>query len=333
MSKKILLLGGTGAMGGYLVNLIDKQDLVYVTSRSTRKDYDNVHYIQGNARDLSFLIDVLREKWDAIVDFMNWGHDEFLEAHKILLTSTNHYIFLSSCRVFANYPNITESTPRLLDVSEDMDFLKTQRYAVRKAREENMLTNSGYNNYTIVRPYITFSNNRLQLGIYEKEQWLSRALQRKPVYITKGILDNYTTLTYGVDVAKCLALLINRQPLSAAVNISTCQSVKWREVLDLYQKAMKDIVDIELIVEERDNIQSIEDLYEGGYNTKYDRLWNRTFDNKLAAELFGVGCVFEDSLVALDNCIRECLEHPELVSSDDEFNNIMDVYEKENSNA
>lgn len=312
--------------GGYLVNLIDKQDYVYVTSRSVRWDYGNVHYIQGNARDLQFLIEVLREKWDAVVDFMNWGHDEFLEAHKILLTSTEHYIFLSSCRVFANYPDITENTPRLLDVSEDKDFLKTQRYAVRKAREENMLTSSGYNNFTIVRPYITFAKNRLQLGIYEKEQWLSRALQNKTVYITKGVLDNYTTLTYGVDVAECMARLVNIKPLAASINISTNKSIKWREVLEIYKKVMKEVLNIELRVEEREDIQSIEDLYEGGYNTKYDRLWNRTFDNKYVVELFGKDCTFSDPLVALEKCARECLEHPERVPSDEEFNRTMDLY-------
>ena len=56
-----------------------------------------------------------------------------------------------------------------------------------KALQENLLRASGYKNWTIVRPYITFSDIRLQLGVYEKEQWLYRALQGRAIVSRKTL--------------------------------------------------------------------------------------------------------------------------------------------------
>lgn len=53
---KILLLGGTGAMGIPLTNILsaDGTNIVYVTTRSPKKSRDNVIYFQGNARGGNF---------------------------------------------------------------------------------------------------------------------------------------------------------------------------------------------------------------------------------------------------------------------------------------
>ena len=48
---KVLILGGTGAMGVSLVRILSENiaNEVYVTSRSVHKSFGNVYYIQGNA--------------------------------------------------------------------------------------------------------------------------------------------------------------------------------------------------------------------------------------------------------------------------------------------
>ena len=52
---KILLLGGTGAMGSSLVKVLENTpNQVFVTSRSELKSYNNIHYIKGNAHNLVF---------------------------------------------------------------------------------------------------------------------------------------------------------------------------------------------------------------------------------------------------------------------------------------
>ena len=69
---RILAFGGTGAMGVPLVNILANQGHdVYVTSRSRRDSRPNVTYLQGDAQsDFEFVKEILRDKYDAIVDFM-----------------------------------------------------------------------------------------------------------------------------------------------------------------------------------------------------------------------------------------------------------------------
>ena len=49
---------------------------------------------------------------------------------------------------------------------------------------------------------LPYYNNRLQLGIFEKEIWLQRALDGKKIVFSRNIASKYTTLTYGYDVAR-----------------------------------------------------------------------------------------------------------------------------------
>ncbi|MEO2263754.1 hypothetical protein [Dorea sp. YH-dor228] len=56
---------------------------------------------------------------------------------------------------------MTEESPRLLDVCRDADYLKTEEYALKKAKEEDFLKQKG-KNWTIVRPSITYNSERLR---------------------------------------------------------------------------------------------------------------------------------------------------------------------------
>ena len=202
--SNILLLGGTGAMGQHLVHLLkDNGYNVYVTSRNQRTSFDNVTYIQGNARDIEFLNTVLNMRpWNVIVDFMVYNSSEFASRVEKLLSSCGQYIFLSSSRVYANCQSeINESSPRLLDVCVDSQYIKTDEYALAKAREENILFSQNSKNWTIIRPYITYSESRLQLGVSEIGGWLYRALKGRTIVFSDDIAGHLTTLTYGYDVA------------------------------------------------------------------------------------------------------------------------------------
>lgn len=238
MRQKILLLGGTGAMGSHIVQLLTGTDNdVYVTSRRHRESHDNIHFIEGNAHDMAFLGGVLSNaSYDAVVDFMIYDTEEFKGRSKFLLDHCKQYIFISSSRVYSNLDvKITENTPRLLDSYKDEKYLSTDEYALTKARQENILRDSGKENWTIVRPYITFSEYRLQLGVLEKENWLYRALKGRTIVFSKDIADKYTTLTYGHDVARGIISLIGKQEaLGQAFHITVNESHKWQEILGWY---------------------------------------------------------------------------------------------------
>ena len=138
--SKILLLGGTGATGKYLVDeLALKGDEVFVTSRHSHEGREHVEYIVGDAHRLAFVRETIeRVKPDAIVDFMVYSTPEFVDRYKFFLGAVKHYIFLSSYRVFAGNSPLDENSPRLLDVIQDEEYLMTDEYGLSKAREENV---------------------------------------------------------------------------------------------------------------------------------------------------------------------------------------------------
>src|SRR5690606_29311751 len=131
-------------------------------------DKANLRYLVGDGHDAEAISAILTQnRYDAVVDFMDYTTAEFKERYGLLLDNTDQYIFLSSYRVYADSEVLNEKSPRLLDVSSDDDFLATDDYALRKARQEDMLVGSGKSNWTIVRPGITYSKQKFQFGPLE----------------------------------------------------------------------------------------------------------------------------------------------------------------------
>ena len=281
---KVLVLGGTGAIGTHVVRqLADDGHSVVVTSRSDRRGENNISYRQGNARDIDFVKGLLQERWDAIVDFMVYTTEEFEERAELILSSTKQYLFLSSARVFANSETpITEKSNRLLDVSDDAEFLSTNEYSLDKARQENILQNSG-TNWTIIRPYITYDAYRLQLGVLEKEDWLYRAMKGRSIVVSKEVLSHLTTLTYGNDVAEGIVALVGKEgAFSKSFNITTNRCVLWRDVLEKYTAVMGRVLGRPIKVVETDCDLGIR--YGSKYQLIYDRFYDRRFDNASIVE-------------------------------------------------
>ena len=307
----ILILGGTGAMGVHLVKILDEQNNfnIYVTTRGDHSDTGNVRYIKGNAHDMGFITSLLgRVKWDAIVDFMVYSTDEFSERATTLLNATDQYIFLSSSRVYAdNKGRITENSPRLLDVSNDLAFLRSDDYPLTKARQEDILTSSGKHNWTIIRPYITFSEQRLQLGVYEKEYWLYRALKNKTIVFAKDIVEKYTTLTYGYDVANGISKLIgNEKAYGEAFHITGEKALKWKDILEIYRNILvENGYDAKIYLSDSPDVVSIS--IGSNWPVTYDRLYNRIFDNKKFLDAVGENFVFHDPEQYLGQCLKEFL--------------------------
>src|SRR5690554_1084999 len=120
---RILIFGGTGAMGNHLVDLFrDTDNEIVITTRVKRKSSNNIKYITGNAKDDEFLNIILQERWDVIIDFMVYTTNGLKKRVDKLLDSTSQYVFLSSARVYADSNDaIKETSPRLLDISTDKE--------------------------------------------------------------------------------------------------------------------------------------------------------------------------------------------------------------------
>lgn len=268
-------------MGVHLKSILaERGDEVFITSRRPHKDSPQIHYLKGDAHDLTFLRPLLDNKWDAIVDFMVYSTEAFSSRVGLLLKSTNQYMFISSARVYSNIESpIKESSPRLLDSCKDEEYLSTDEYALRKAREEDLLYKSERKNYTIIRPYITYSENRLQLGDLECQYWLPRALDGRSIVLSEDIKDHLTTLTYGLNVAEGIAALIGKkQAMGEVFNITSGCSLTWSDALKIYLDA------IEEYTGKRPKVKWIKQSLKLNkdklkYQIVYDRLFDRVFDN------------------------------------------------------
>lgn len=282
--KSVLLLGGTGAMGRPLqVFLREAGYSVFVTSRRDHRD-DKVTFFKGDANDEGFLGGVLSQRrFDAVVDFMIHSATAFPRVLQTILPRTEQYVFVSSARVYAPSDGaLTESSPRILDVCTDRDYLQTDEYALSKARQENMLQSYGgvYKNWTIVRPSITYNTDRLQYPLGEKEEWLYRALQGRSVVIPDNMPNIYTTLTRGDDVAAALAKMIcNPKALGETVHIAGAPAITWREVMEIYDGVLRELKGINLRIKYVEGYEKLAKDLGRYYQIKYARAVNRRFDN------------------------------------------------------
>ena len=308
----ILILGGTGAMGVHLVNLLNRNNghCVTVTSRRRHKNFGNIMFVEGDAHEPSFLSPLLNRHFDVIVDFMAYHTDEFAQRCCKLLNGCGHYIYLSSSRVYADSPTpLTEDSPRLLDVCTDKEFLATDEYALAKARQENLLQQSGMVNYTIIRPYITFSEIRLQLGVLEKEAWLYRAVHDRTIVFSHDIADRYTTLTYGLNVAEGIAALMGRrEAYGEAFHITGNESYRWGEILNKYLDVIEKHSGRRPEVFLLDKCPNLTSLT-GQYQVKYDRYYNRRFSNEKINHFMDTSG-FLPTMYGLEKCLESFLSSP-----------------------
>lgn len=307
---RILVLGGTGAIGQHLVKLLaDEEHQVMVTSRNRDGEEGFVRYINGNAHELDFLRELLTKSWDVIIDFLNYPTESFYKRFRLILNSTNQYIFLSSARVYADCEDrITEKSKRLLDTCNDYDYLNTDEYALAKAKQENLLLKSGSLNWTIIRPYITYSSHRLQLGFYEKEVWLHRIMNGKSIILPEEMMEKWTTLTHGLDVAKGIKALVgNKKSYGEIFNITHSEATTWSEILKIYRSTL---------LEEgiRFNVKfcTLRDIlrvYPAKYQILYDRIYNRKFDSNKLMTLSNWRPEYDPER-GLSTCIKSFLKSP-----------------------
>lgn len=314
---KVLLLGGTGAMGRHLKYLFLKRGAdVFVTSRKPLENESGITNIQGDAKEESFIRRLFQQRWDVIIDFMIYSTTQFRDRVELLLSATGCYIYLSSARVYAQEDGrISEGSSRLLDVTNDRRFLQTDEYALAKARQEDILFKSGLQNWTIVRPYITYDNYRLQLGVMEKEGWLYRALQGRTIVLPKDLNERQTTLTSGYDVARGIcAIAIEPKARGEIFHITTNQTITWGEVLDIYLTTLKSHMGSKPHVLEVDSSMFLR-FHLGKYQYVYDRLFDRSFDTRKLSSIFQIESFIEPR-EGLQSCLNEFLKQPMFLDID-----------------
>ena len=305
--RNVIVLGASGAMGMPLVRILaeNPEIEVYASSRKQRSS-DTVHWLCGNAKNKAWIQEQLSsQKYHAVVDFLNYSTAEFQDRYRFFLDHTDHYMFLSSARVYAEASGmIREDYPRILDVCRDKDYLSGDSYDLAKARQEDLLCGSGNTNYTIIRPSLTYNDERLQFTLFEKDEWLYRPLDGNSIVFPQDMEHVVTTMSHGEDVAQVISRLIgNPAAFGQIFNVSGGGSMTWGEILDIYR------VSLERNLERRVKVSSVSDAARIARDlNRYDqyrfaRGISRRFSNVHVTEVVG-----PVSFRSIDEGLLKCID-------------------------
>ncbi len=271
---KALLIAGGGTLGTYvgeeLLRLGHSVDVICLEDKVS--DNENLKFYKANAT-LEYLEELFKNnRYDGIVNFIHYkNHEDYIPYHALLSQNTDHLIFLSSYRTYANLEHpITETSPQLLDViKDDPDFIANEDYALPKSRAERFLRDNPYpKNWTIVRPVISFSDKRLDINMVSGHEVINAVKEGRTVKLPIEAKH----LTAGIDWAgnsgKLIAnLLFKKECIGEAYTISTAPNLTTEEIANIYT----DILGVEF-----EYVPA--DFPDDHYIWKYDRAFDRSVD-------------------------------------------------------
>ena len=308
MAEKILVIG-YGAMAMYLVPDLSARGYqvdVYCMEQVTDQ-FDGVTFHQANAFEDGFLKNLLETGgYDAAVDFLMYDTEEkFRQYYKLFLDNVRHYIFLSTYRIYANEEHpVKETSPRLLVVVRDPEYQATENeYSRYKALEENVLRESGYQNFTIIRPAITYSKYRFQLVTLEAQVVIERARKGKKIILPEAAMDVQATMSWAGDVAKMISgLLLNPAAMGETYSVCTAEHHTWREVAEYY----KEIAGLEYVTVDTETYYQLwADSKYARYQLEMDRFFDRIMDNSKILNITGLK---QENLMPLKDGLRREFE-------------------------
>lgn len=282
MKRKVLLIAGGGTLGRYTASELLKQGCAVDTIclEDYTSDNESLRYYKACA-DISYLTDFLSDKhYDGIVNFIHYTDvEEYKPIHKLLCEKSDHLVFLSSYRVYADLQHpVTETAPQLYDTSSDKEFLQNEDYAVPKSKAERFIKEeSGTTNWTIVRPVISFSDRRFDIVTLYGRDVIEKTKKGETLLLPLASKNLFAGLDWAGNSGKLIAnLVLNDNAYGEAYTVSSAQNLTWKEVADIYTEligAKFEWVDVETYSRYRYNTD------EPPYILKYDRLFDRKIDN------------------------------------------------------
>ena len=240
--KRVLLIAGGGTLGTYVSEELLRLGACVEVICPEEKISNNERLVfhQSLATE-----DVLKElfsqkHYDGIVNFIHYTQVEaYKKIHPFLIANTDHLIFLSSYRIYANEQHpTTEDAPRLADVLTDRAFFEKEDYALPKTRCEDYLRQERAGEpWTIVRPVISFSDRRLDLLLYSGKDVLNYAAQGKEMLLPDFVKDYSAGLDWAGNSGKLIAhLLFKENAIGEAFTVYSGHGLTWGEVAERYSR-------------------------------------------------------------------------------------------------
>ena len=307
-NKRILLIAGGGTLGTYVSQELLRLGASVEVICPEEKVSDNARLVfhQSLATE-ELLRDLFSQKhYDGIVNFIHYKEvEDYKKIHPLLIENTDHLIFLSSYRVYADEQHpITESAPRLYDVVDDAGFFENEKYAVSKAKCEDYLTQERAGEpWTIVRPVISFSCKRLDLLLYSKDELLQFAARNEEVLMPSLVKDRFAGIDWAGNSGKLIAnLFFKPDTIGEAFTICSGQNPTWGEVAEKY--SMLTGVKIRWC-DEDEYVSGSAKIAKNPWAWKYDRRLNRDMDCSKVLRVTGLSA---DDFLSIEEGIKCELE-------------------------
>ena len=249
--KKILIMGGNQFVGKEIVkNFLEKDYIVYVLNRGTRKNIEGVFFLKADRNNYIETENILKNiEVDIIVDVSAYTEEQVDILQKVMKDRFKQYILIRSASVY----NSIESAP-VNEESETGENLIWGDYAKNKyLAEQKTIENSNLYNfkYTIYRPFYIYGiGNNLDRENY----FFSRIKYDLPIYIPSK--NNIIQFGYVEDLALAIESSINNSDFYNQIfNISGDEYVTMSEFIEICAKVINKKTTIKYVDTEKSQIK------------------------------------------------------------------------------
>ena len=307
-NKRVLLIAGGGTLGTYvseeLLRLGAFVEVICPEEKTSNNERLLFHQSLATEELLSDLFS--KKHYDGIVNFIHYSKvEDYKKIHPLLISNTDHLIFLSSYRVYADEQHpISENAPRLADVLADRDFFEREDYALPKARCEDYLRQEHAGEpWTIIRPVISFSDKRLDLLLYSGRDVLNYASQDKEMLMPNFVKNYSAGIDWAGNSGKLIAnLLFKSDAIGEAFTVYSGHGLSWAEVAEKYSKLTG--INIRWCSEE-EYVSNTPKIIKNPWMWKYDRRFNRDID---CSKILRVTGLSKEDFASVEEGIRRELE-------------------------
>jgi nucleoside-diphosphate-sugar epimerase len=293
-NKRVLLIAGGGTLGTHtareLLRLGAWVDVICPEEKVS--DHERLRFIRDWVSDALLESLFSQTHYDGIVNFLHYPDEkEYKRVHPLLMQNTDHLIFLSSYRVYANEQHpITETAPRLHEAYAVEGLLSEDTYGVKKALcEDYLMGERKGEHWTIVRPVISFSHIRFDIVLNSKKQVLEKASANEPLLLPESVRHFSAGFDWAGNSGKLIAnLLFQDAAFGQAFTVYSGHGMTWGEVAEAY--ACETGVRVEWVSDEA-YIESLSKYWERPrfrIMWYYDRAFSRDVDNTKILSVTGL---------------------------------------------
>lgn len=295
---KILFIGGTGILSTDIVKLcIKKGHEVYIINRghNNKELEQNVKFI---IVDINKSEEVKKKVsgmyFDVVIDFLSYTESQLRSKLQIFNNNCSQYIFISSATVYRK----TKKGEKITETTEANNA--EWEYSLDKIKCEETLRNNYKEceqKYTIIRPYVTYSEKRIPYAIIPFQNWTlaNRILNNKPIVLWDGGKAT-CTLTQTKDFAVgIVGLFLKEEAYGQAFHITSDNTLTWKEATQCIENALNK----KAIIVEIPSEYIIEKMPEYKGVLRSDKGIDREFDNskiKSVVPEFDAKIKFEDGI-------------------------------------